>query len=71
MKLEWLEWNNSHLLRDPETNRNRAWVQRYPDLGYSVQLWNRAMGKYGDWERIAYAPELEAAKLIAQLNVHQ
>lgn len=71
MALKWISWPSGVLLRDTETNRNYAWVQRYPDLGYSVMLRNRAMGRQGDWERIAHAPDLDAAKMIAQLNVNQ
>ena len=71
MEYEWFEWQRSWWLQDMETMRNYAWVQPYPDLGYSVLLWNRALGGQGDWERIAHAPDVDAAKMIAQLNVNQ
>ena len=71
MELKWLDWQGSSWLHDPMTDRKYAWVQPYPDLGYSVLIWNRALGRQGDWERIAHAPDVDAAKMIAQLNVNQ
>jgi len=68
MKLEWHEWNKSHILLNEKTNRNVAWVQHYPDLGWSVQIWRMYNGK-PDWEHIVHVPDLDAAKMIAQLNV--
>lgn len=68
-RLEWYEWNGSDILRDSKTGRNVAWVQQYPDLGYSVQLWDDNKKPQADWERIAYAPDLDTAKMIALLNV--
>ena len=58
-------------LQDTKTDRNYAWVQKYSDLGYSVLLWNRALGRQGEWERIAHCPDIEGAKMIAQLNVRE
>ena len=70
-RLVWVEWNGSDILHDRETNRNVAWVQQYPDLGYSIQLWDYTRKPQADWERIAYAPDLDAAKMIALLNVER
>lgn len=68
-KLHWVKWQDSDLLQDVKTQRNSAWVQYYPDLGYKVELWNRGVDPQGDWVEIAIAPDLDAAKMIAQLNV--
>lgn len=67
-RLKWNEWQGSYILGNLDTHRNVAWVQQYPDLGWSVQLWGMHKGK-PDWKRIAHVPELDAAKMIALLNV--
>jgi hypothetical protein len=70
-KLHWVKWQNSDLLQDVKTQRNAAWVQSYPDLGYKVELWDKNAGKNGgDWVQIAMVPDLDTAKMIAKLNVH-
>jgi hypothetical protein len=67
-RLEWTEWQDSHILVNTDTSRNEAWVQHYPDLGWRVEIWRMYNGK-PDWVRITYVPELDAAKLIAKLNL--
>ena len=70
-KMRWIEWNGSDILRCEKTQRNAAWVQSYFDLGYKVELWDKNAGKNGgDWVQIAMVPDLDTAKMIAQLNVH-
>ena len=68
-KLEWYEWQGSDILRNKKTERNAAWVKQYPDLGYLVQIWDDKAKPQGDWVDIAMVPDLDAAKMIAQLNV--
>ena len=68
-KLHWIKWNGSDLLQDIKTERNSAWITKYPDLGYKVELWDRSIDPQGEWVELAMAPDLDAAKMIAQLNV--
>ena len=68
-ELKWTEWNGSHLLVDLRTGRNTSWVQYYPDLGWSIELWDDNIKPQGNWERIAYHPDLEVAKALAKFNV--
>jgi hypothetical protein len=68
-RLKWIDWSDSHILFNMDTNRNEAWVQQKPELGWRVQLWDAHAKPKPDWVGIAYTPELDAAKLIAQLNV--
>lgn len=65
-KLQWVDWNDSVFLRNVDTGRNAAWVTYYPDLGYTVCLWDE---DEMEGVRIAIAPDLDTAKMIAKLNV--
>jgi hypothetical protein len=69
-KLKWYEWKGSHVLRDAKTARNFVWVDTYPDLGWSISVWNPELANLqtnGDWERIAHHSDLETAKSIAMI----
>lgn len=68
-KLVWWDYNGADVLRNTGTALNVAMVQKYPDLGYSVRLWDRGVDPQGDWVEIAMAPDRDAAKMIALLNV--
>lgn len=69
MKTEWSMWNEAHILVNRKTNRNMAWVELKSD-GWRVQLWKDGTRTHkGRWETIAHVPDLDAAKMIAQLNV--
>ena len=67
-KMRWVRWQDSDLLQDVKTQRNAAWVQSYPDLGYKVELWDDNIHPR-DWVEIAMVPDLDTAKMIAKLNV--
>jgi hypothetical protein len=68
-KLRWIVWCESDILRCEKTHHNYAWVQKYSDLGYRVQLWSDKVKPQGDWVVLTIVPDLDAAKMIAQLNV--
>jgi len=68
-RFQWYEWCESDVLKDTTTGRNAAWVQKYSDLGYRIQLWSDSVKPQGDWVFVAIVPDLDAAKMIAQLNV--
>lgn len=66
-KLKWIQWNGSDILRCEKTHHHTAWVQPvHDDNGYRIDLWNDDIK---DWESIAHAPDLDAAKMIAKLHV--
>ena len=70
ISVEWVEWKGAHVLRSKDLGRNYVWVEAYPDLGWSVSIWNQALANLhtsGDWERIAHHHDLEAAKAIAMI----
>ena len=68
-RLEWTEWQDSHILVNTDTSRNEAWVQHKSELGWRVEIWDAHAKPKPDWARITYVPELDAAKLIAKLNL--
>ena len=69
MKLEWHYWGEASVLMNVGTQRNTAWVELKPE-GWRIQLWKDGTRTHkGRWETIAHVPDLDAAKMIALLNV--
>lgn len=69
-ELEWVPWVDGYLLRIVGTQRHRAWIEPYSGLGYSIKVWSPPpTTQHGNWERIAYHPDLETAKTIAMMYV--
>jgi hypothetical protein len=66
-KFSWERWQDGEILCRMYPYRNYLWVAPYPDLGYSLQRWNKVSGKTGEWERIAHHHDLETLKTIAMI----
>lgn len=67
MNLVWREWGEAHVLSNEDTQRNGAWIKPHKN-GWMVQIWRMHRGK-PDWVDLVVVPDLDAAKMIARLNV--
>lgn len=71
-KWYWIEQRDGNeMLRHAKSGSlNHACVTPYPDLGYRVEIWEGSSND-GEWVELGLVPDLDAAKMIAQLNVEE
>lgn len=68
MNLAWDEYDNTCFLCNLNTGRNEAWLVRRGD-GWVVHRWDETNKRRPDWVELGVVPDLDAAKMIARLNV--
>lgn len=68
MNLVWSDHDNNYFLHNRDTGRNEAWLVRR-DEGWTVHRWDETDKRRPNWVELVVVPDLDAAKMIARLNV--